>query len=447
MLRRALAFAAAAACLAPACAQAAGREWWVSPAGSDGAAGTRQAPLATVSAAWRRVPQGRALTAAYSIHLLPGRYPQASVPAYWEGRRGSPAAPVAVDAPDGGVTLPPMNVYRVSGMRLAGFRLEGGGDVFHCERCSGLRLDRMTVRGGRDRAQEAVKINQSSGVRITRSDISGAGDNAIDFVAVRHASVTGSRIHDAQDWCAYAKGGSADVTFSGNVISDCGTGGITAGQGTGLQFMQAPYLRYEAYRVAFISNTVRDTEGAAFGVQGGLHVRIAGNVAYRTGSRSHLLEVGFGSRSCDGRPGDEGRWRCQAYLDAGAWGATAVDDGTNYIRIPSRDVRITGNVLYNPPGFQSAWQQLSVAGALPPGPRGGVPAGARADDGLRIAGNVIWNGPPGMELGAGQDGCRPANPACNPAQLRRENRINTVQPAVRELGGGRLGSTPAPSAR
>ncbi len=34
---------------------------------------------------------------------------------------------------------------------------------------------------------------------------------------------------------------------------------------------------------------------------------IAGNRAYDVGTRSHWLELTYGLRSCDGRPGDEGR--------------------------------------------------------------------------------------------------------------------------------------------
>jgi len=111
-------------------------------------------------------------------------------------------------------------------------------------------------------------------VYIENCDVSGGWDNAIDFVAVQHGHVVGSRIHRAGDWAMYAKGGSAHLTIAGNEIFDAGTGGFTAGQGTGLEFMVAPYLTFEASDIRFVHNVVHDTQGAGFGVNGGSNILI-----------------------------------------------------------------------------------------------------------------------------------------------------------------------------
>ena len=61
---------------------------------------------------------------------------------------------------------------------------------------------------------------------VERSNVFGGETNAIDFVAVQHGHLLANRIHHAGDWCAYAKGGSADIRVAGNEIYACGTGAL-----------------------------------------------------------------------------------------------------------------------------------------------------------------------------------------------------------------------------
>ena len=58
--------------------------------------------------------------------------------------------------------------------------------------------------------------------------------------------------------------------------------------------MASPFTHYEASSVLIEGNSVRDTEGAAFGVNGGANVLIRRNIATRIGARSHVLEVACG---------------------------------------------------------------------------------------------------------------------------------------------------------
>ena len=410
-------------------AGAATRELTLSPSGSDSASGSRSDPLRTLGAAWRKIPLGN--SGSWLLRLKAGSY-RSGAPVYWESRGG----PITIESVDGrdAARLPGMNVYRVNKLTLRGVRLDDGGDVFHCELCKRVTLDHVTLRG--DGAQETIKINQSSDVTVTDSDISGAGDNNFDAVAVRRIKLLRNHFHDAEDWCAYAKGGSTEVIVRGNLFSECGTGGFTAGQGTGMQFMASPFTHYEASSVLIEGNSVRDTEGAAFGVGGGANVLIRRNIATRIGSRSHVLEVGYGSRSCDGRPGDAGRSRCASYIRAGGWGTTVVDDGDNFIRIPNRNVLIYDNVISNPVNQASQWQVFSVAGARP-GASGGVPRGRRADDGLRIVGNAIYDGGPEHSLGLGDGDCRSGS-SCAPARVLANNEINGRIPTVTQRSDGWL---------
>jgi hypothetical protein len=280
-------------------------------------------------------------------------------------------------------------------------------------------------------AHETVKVNQSTHIYIEDSRIGGADDNAIDFVAVQDGHIVGNRVFGAGDWCGYVKGGSASILVDSNEFHDCGTGGFTAGQGTGLQFMSTPWLHYEAYDIRVVNNIVHDTEGAGLGVSGGYNVLVAWNTLYRVGTRSHVLEAGFGARSCDAADVASELTACESRLAAGAWGTTVVDDGDNFVRIPNNHVFLLNNVVFNPEGAGSQWQHFQIAGAAPGGATGpGVPVSSRGDNDVRIAGNVIWNGPSGHPLGVGGDaGCPASHATCSDPALSTSGPTTCGRPA------------------
>jgi hypothetical protein len=398
-------------------------DFWVDPAtGSDSGSGaSRDAALRTLAEAWRRVPMHAELSVGYRINLAAGVYPESAVPNYWEGRRGTASAPVIVRAADGAGTarLPAVNVFDCHHLAFEGLEISaGGGDVLHFERCSRILLRDTIVRGTGDLAsyaapQEALKVNQSQHVFIENCDISGGWDNAVDFVAVQYGHVVGSRIHRSGDWAMYAKGGSASLTIMANEFFDAGTGGFTAGQGTGFEFMVSPWLTYEAESIRFTHNLVHDVEGAGFGVNGGRDVLFAHNTLSRVGSRSHVIEAVHGLRSCDGDA-----VTCGRFLAAGGWG-TAVPGREE--PIPNRDVFVFNNVVFNPDGAGSRWEHLAVAAPRTPSPGSNIPSPARADDGLLFRGNVIWNGPTGHSLGV--EGALAAD-------ILAHNAINSLRPIL-----------------
>lgn len=409
---------------------------WVDPRNGDDARNgrTRATAVRTLTEAWNRIPAGRTLATGVRIMITRGTVTSAMAPTYWENRLGTATAPIIIQSADGrgAARLPSMNVYGVSHLYLLGLRLVSrSGDALHCERCDNLLVRNSIIRGDRDGIHDLVKVNQSREIYFERNDISGANENSVDFVAVQYGVLRDNRIHDAGDWCAYAKGGSAYIRINGNEIYDCGTGGFTAGQGTGFQFMVAPWLQYEAYDVAVTNNVVRDTQGAGLGVNGGFQVLLAYNTLVRVGSRSHLLEFVPGHRSCDGQPGDPERERCAQYLGAGGWGTTRVDDGSNYVRIPNARVYVYNNIIVNPRGAGSAWQHLDIAGPYSGSPQNGsgVPTPTRFDTDLRIAGNLISDGPPDHPSGIGS-GCPPGHATCSEERYRSDNWVNTRQPSL-----------------
>jgi hypothetical protein len=418
---------------------------WINPANgsdsNDGASASQA--LRTLTEAWNRIPQRTTLSRGYRLLLMPGVYRKESIPNYLESRHGTAQAPIIIQSAAGTRSAHltgDLNIFDTRFLYLIGLDIvpDPPGDAFHCERCDHVLIRDSNLNGGARQAHDMVKVNQSRYIYLEGSTFAGAEDNTIDFVAVQYGHVLRNRISNAQDWCMYAKGGSAYLRIEGNEFFNCGTGGFTAGQGTGFQFMDTPWIHYEAYDIKVINNVIHDTEGAGLGVNGGYNILLAFNTLYDVGRRDHMLEVTFGNRSCDGRPGDPGRETCQANLSRGGWGTTIVDDGANYVRIPNRNVFIYNNVMYNPPGRASG-QIFSVLPPYGAATQNGsnVPLPAATDTNLQIRGNVIFNGGASSRLGIEEDaGCAGSNPTCNEVQLRSENSIGTVQPLLAAPGAG-----------
>lgn len=402
---------------------------WISPTGSDTNTGTESSPFKTLDRAWQMIPANQTLSNGYRVRFKAGTY-DGGMPNYMENRFGTATAPVVLQA-EGNVQINGnLNIYNVRYLYIIGLDFTSPNDVIHFEKGNHILLRDVTLRSNNRSAQETVKINQSQYVYIEDSDISGAWDNAIDFVAVQYGHIVGNKIHDANDWCAYTKGGSAYLTVEGNEIYNCGTGGFTAGQGTGIQFMTAPWVQYEAYDIKAYNNIIHDVEGAGIGVNGGYNILMAHNTMYKVGSRDHVIEVVFGLHGCDG--GDTAA--CNVTLNAGGWGSTS----TNESFVGNKNVYIYNNIVYNPTGYRSQWTQFAIYGPRNntiSGNRG--PSPAVTDTNLQIKGNIIWNGPGAVDLGIGGDqGCKDNNATCNTAQVLRDNAINTVQPQFANAASG-----------
>ena len=413
--------------------------WIDRAAGDDARSGaTRAEALRTVAEAWNRIPAGAPLSGhGYRLRIVSGSYSVESgeVPLFWNQRHGTAAFPVWIVAADGPGTVTfvgSLEVADCSYLLFDGIRVTaGGGDAMHFQSSDHLVFRHGTVRGADPATyavQEAVKVNQVQHLWIEDSDLSGGWNSALDLVAVQHGEILRNHIHDSGDWCVFLKGGSADFRLEGNEIDDCDNGGFTAGQGTGFEFMVSPWLHFEAYDLKFVNNVVHDVGGAGVGANGAYNLLVAYNSFVRVGRRSHLLEVGFGTRVCNGDiPA------CETRHAAGGWGLAHPIP----VPIPNRNVQIVDNVFYNPAPDRTEWIHFSIAAPQIPDSASGVPSPASADDGLRIRGNVIWNGPADHPLGVdASTGCAPANPLCNPAQLLTENSINREEPQLVDPAAG-----------
>ncbi|KAI7843290.1 hypothetical protein COHA_003122 [Chlorella ohadii] len=406
------------------------RHIWVDPrAGSNANSGaTRGQALRTLAAAYLAIPPGRALTQGVHIHITSGTLASQDMPNYWEDLRGTRATPIVIEAADGKGTVAMEN------MNLKDVRTRI--DLLSLVCCLACSRTHVLLRGVTAQAtacprynescstHETIKFNQCKGVWLEGVDASGADDNAFDCVACQYGHILNSRFTNSE-WGVYLKGGSAYFLVSGNTIANHGSTGFAAGQGTGFEYTVAPWIQYEAYAVKFVNNIVRDIDGAGFGAWGCYDCLYAYNTLVRVGRRSHVIEVKFGQRSCDNA---EDVPICAARYRAGGWGPTThVTDEEHSVKIPNKNVYIVNNIVYNN-NMQSQSQHLTVDSPLPSLNAPHLPATVHSDTNLVFKGNVIWNGPPSMDLGTGGEACSSSNPTCNTAQLLRENAFNTIRP-------------------
>jgi hypothetical protein len=417
------------------------RDVWVDPVageddGDDPQRGrVRTRAFRTLAAAWRSLPEGTQ-SEAIRFRLLPGTH----IGAYLESRRGTAERPIVIEPADGPGTV----VFRQSAagdqgsiqfvgcghVAVQDLRVDvRGGDAMQCEACEYMLLRRLRLNSVRSEGQdETLKLNQSRHCYIEDCEITDAGDNCIDVVGVQQGHIVRCRIGNSGDWGAYLKGGSAHWIVADNEIFGCGTGGFTAGQGSGFQFMVPPYVHYEAYDVKVFNNLIHDCEGAGLGVNGGYNILFAHNTCWRVGSRSHLFEAVHGRRGCDG--GEAGL--CEPLRVAGGWGTSGEEE--QYI--PNRHVWVYNNLFLNPADFANGGQLITVAGPATPPAGSNVASPARADDDLIFRGNVFWSLPEDTLLGVGDPDGGCVSGSCTPELIRSQNAVNRIAPDLVAPGGG-----------
>lgn len=429
---------------------------WVDPVnGSDGNSGSSRAQaLRTFAAAWAQIPAGSTLTTTgYRILLAPGDYAESGFPSsnYLEARRGTYNFPIVIQASDGPDTVrihAYLNIYNVSYFYLIDLSFVtdpgygSGSNVIHIAGSSNILIKRCRINGfdGTTRQpQESLKVNQVQYIYVEDSDISGAFWFPLDYVAVQYGHVVNSRIHNSGDDCFLFKGGTAYIRAEGNEIYDCGVTGISAGQGTGFEYMVSPWLHYEVYDIKYVNNLIHDVVNAGVAVRGGYNILVAHNTFYRTGYDSRgsgLVLVSQGARSCDGDSA-----ACTTRHNAGGWGPAQAGDGGEWI--PNRNIYIYNNIFYNPAAVQTQSGHFVIFGPATPPAGTNIQSPAYADKNLYFRGNIIWDGPSDHPLGIedSSQGCQNSNPTCNSAQLQADNTINKFEPQMNDAANGNFHPT------
>lgn len=410
---------------------------WLDPqAGDDTRDGlVRAAAVKSLRRAWALTMEPRTDGAGYRVNILPGLVGCGD----WcgntfQGRRGTYAAPTIWQKAPGSsgevIIEGGLNVYDVSYLYLLNITLAAGGqygitvnDVLHLERADTVVVRGCVLIGNDPGIQEVIKANQSRNLHIEGNDISRATQTAIDLMACQYASVINNKLHHTGTWAAYAKGGSAYVRFEGNDVYNTKFG-ISAGEGSGFQYMVKPWVQYEAYDVKVVNNYVRDVEGAGLAVFGAYNALLASNTLRNVacGATGYgVFTVGYGARICSGDA-----LTCRKQAEVGGWGS--VEPGWDKaVSIPNKNVYFYNNWVSNT-NCTTRYGHLVVYGKTKAALTG-LPVQVAADDNLRIKGNVIWNpGQPLLGVEHESWGCQPSNTTCNPAQLRKENTINQLDP-------------------
>jgi Right handed beta helix region len=420
---------------------------WLDPVnGNDSNTGSsRSSALKTLQAAWSRIPYKVVLSSTgYRINITPGVVPCGAGCSTWYAERyGTYENPIIIQAADGRGTATinaGLNIYDVSYLYLLDLNIVAGGgagafsnNVLHLDRVKFGLLRGLTIRGAvRNEFQEVLKVGRSTNIYVEDSDISGARSTVVDYVATQHGHIINNRIHDAGNWGMYLKGGSAHFQVEGNEIYDTFFG-FSAGEGTGISYLEPPYLHYEAYDIKFINNVLHDMLGTGMAVAGGYNILLAYNTLYRTahitesGRGSGLITMMLGNRVCDDWGGS-----CERQTDLGAWGPS--EPLKEYLGgvIPNRNVYVYNNLFYNPAPDRTYYGHFVIwPGRIKPDVVKNLPATyLQTDQNLQIRGNVIWNGPTDFPLGIENPywACQPSNPTCNPQQLRSDNTFNKVEP-------------------
>ncbi|MCW8131598.1 MAG: right-handed parallel beta-helix repeat-containing protein [Planctomycetota bacterium] len=416
------------------------KDLWVDPAAGDDAASgrSRAEALRTLGAAWARIPRegcahGWRVLCAPGVHLPPdnGQW-------LFDDRAYAPERPIVFQSEKGAASLelPQVLFLRCRGIQVLDLTFKATGNkqvipsdniVLHFVYSQDVLVRGVTavgLEGPNGLPLLTVKANQCQRVYVEDCDFSGAGGNALNFGAVHYGHVVRSRFHKTGAECMYVKGGSAHHLIAGNEMFDGKNHGVLAGQGTGFQYMIPPWLHYEAYDVKIVNNVVHDA-GSGIATTGGYNILLAWNTCYRVGTSRDTIVIGMGGHGWFGeRPKivDE-------YFALGGW---CTPEGTELYNIPCKNVTVCNNVIYNPDGFESRHAHIGLSGPVKNPPGCNLPEYSRADDGLVLRGNAIWNGAKDKPLLDDVENMYhlAARPTADAAAILRENAVNTLRPEL-----------------
>lgn len=440
--------------------------------GSDDNPGTLpEQPVRSLRVAWQRIIEFAVPNVGYRFNLQPGTYRFDPVNRNKFGflagmREGTFQHPIIFRAElgpgtvniSGGLEFERLKYLYLEDLKLSLLDQDAsiGNSLLRIADCDHVLVRNVEVNGpnpalpdAKERAEDAVRVERSQYVYLENNDIHGAVSTGVRLFAVQRGHLLANRVHEIGGWAVQLHGGSAYLRAERNELYYSGQG-FLAGGDSNFELMRSPWLHYDAYDVKFVNNIVHDVPGIGAGAAGGFNVLLAYNTFHRIGTYQDgqtpqgypLMAFWHGRRFC-AEAAENGTGNatanCAAHLAAGGWGTT---DPAAREPIPNRRVSVYNNVFYNPSPLRTRGGHLYVEGAVAPTPGSNIPAGLHADTSLAIVGNVIWNGPQNTPLGLETAGSGCAHATCNAAQIRRDNRINTLQPQFRNPAQGDLRPRP-----
>lgn len=426
---------------------------YVSPTGSDTNNGlTRQTPLRSVSTAWSLMNNTLLANFGFRINLMNGDHtcdlPDCT-PILTQTVATTRQHPIIIRAVDGagsatlvgGLTLRnPSNVYlmdfsirSIPGQKPPSEALLA---VFSGQNIllRNLRLiapDPAQYPENSD-VDAGIGILNSTNLHVEQCQLQGQSENGVVVVGSQHVELLKNDIAGATNWGVMTFAGTAYLKAEANTVRDCRRG-ISLGGGSLFSLMTAPWLHYEIYDARVVNNLLHDVTGTPLNVAGGYNVLIAWNTLYRVATdeteAAPLFQAVHGTRHCTNDS------LCATYLALGGWGADSVLGQA--APIPNRNVYLYNNVFFNPLPTRTLVSHFAVDAPMTTTEGTNIPSPSRADQNVRIKGNVIWNGGSGqhgilmmVSADGREPGCDPQNIDCNEIQLKQDNSINEFAPEL-----------------
>lgn len=271
---------------------------WVSTTGRSGAAGTENAPLASIQEAVNRATPGT------TIMVKAGVYTE-NVIIRNAGTAGSPITLLSADG-EGRAEIRPASSSDTIAVKAAhyitidGFKVIGSGygNAIHITSQEEMtRIPSHIVVQNNDirpSSGDGVKVSQGDYITIQYNTVVGSTqEQGIDAVGVSHSVISHNDVSGVTGGAAIqVKGGSYDVTVSYNYVHDTGRWGILVGGSTNLQNIRpdAAGQNFEVKDITVIGNEVDGSSQQAVRVMGAVNANITGNWFHDVGS-SRFIDV------------------------------------------------------------------------------------------------------------------------------------------------------------
>jgi hypothetical protein len=234
-----------------------------------------------------------------------------------------------------------------TGIHIAGVQLEPENARWYGrnEPSSNILIQDVTFNGmgleGSTNNQDAIKINQAHDIWLIHNTVRWTSRHGFDAVGVRNLAVCDNDLQDTSSgsdssfFGIEAKGGSSDILFDRNLITNAGSGLCLGGQSSNRVSMDPVLVGYEATRVVARNNVIVNARNRAVQIAGCRRCAFVGNTVWyqpgpmMSGSR-YMIQTNESRTELSGGP---------------VWGS---HDGIGAVRIlPSRFVDISHNLFAN----------------------------------------------------------------------------------------------------
>ncbi len=264
---------------------------WVSATAKAGGNGTVSSPFSSIQDAIDAADPGT------DIKVQAGNYSE-NLRFRDSGTGSDPIRLISVDGKGAAVLRPArdaddtINIDGADHISISGFEIHGGGNdkkqavhihigKNYTDPASHITLEDNTIFRG---AGDGIKGSKAEHITLTGNKVIGGGgkEAAIDFVGVKHATISNNEVIDSGHIGLMLKGGSSDIKVIDNLISGTGSSGIEVGGYSTLTSYWPGFLddgnTYEIRNVTVTGNTITGSQSTALRLIGAQGVEVSGNV-------------------------------------------------------------------------------------------------------------------------------------------------------------------------